>query len=272
MMPITPTLLAYAARRDAFLQRVLADLQHDDVIVAAWLSGSFGRDEADLISDLDLHIVVTDGYAATLLIKPKTVWASTTAARLALFRRYGEPAILHENHHNAICDGTFTYCEYADLVKVDWTLMAQSKALRPAFSRLLFERVAIPQANMPLAETLVERQEAVAEQVGYFWLMIATGCKYIVRGDGVAVIQQFKMVHDTLDEIERLLQGAPPIWGREHIEPFRVDALEMRYWAGRARLMGQWMVARYPRIEAFVGHAVHPIATDTIEALLGLIA
>lgn len=123
-------------RRDAFLQRVLDDLQADARFVAAWLAGSFGRDEADLISDLDLHVVVTDDCAAPLLIKPKMVWANTTPERMALFRRYGEPAILHENHHNAICEGTFTYCEYADLVKVDWTLMAQSKALRPAFSRL----------------------------------------------------------------------------------------------------------------------------------------
>jgi len=269
-MRITPALQAYVARRDAFLQRVLADLQRDDRFVAAWLAGSFGRGEADLISDLDLHLVVTDAYADTILIKPAMVWASTTAERMVLFHRYGEPVILHENHHNAIGEGTFTYCEYADLVKVDWTLMAQSKALRPAFARLLFERVAIPQAVAPVAESLAERQEAIAEKVGYFWLMAATGCKYIVRGDAVAVIQQFKMVHDTLDEIERLLQGQPPIWGREHIEPFHVEALDMPYWAAQVQAMCHQMVAMYPRIEAFVGHAVHPIAIDTIEALLAL--
>lgn len=94
----------------------------------------------------------------------------------------------------------------------------------------------------------------MAEQVGYFWLMaVLTGCKYIVRGDVVAVIRQFKMVHETLDEIERLLQGQPPIWGSEHIEPFRVDALEMPYWAEQARAMCQRIAAMYPRIEAFVG-------------------
>ncbi len=269
-MKVNAMLQAYADRRDAFLLRVVHDLKQDDRFVAAWLAGSFGRGEADLVSDLDLHVVITDDYAQTLLEKPAMVWASSTPERMALIRRYGEPVILHENHWNAICEGTFTYCEYADLTKVDWMLMAKSKAVRPCFTRLLFERAPIPQAAAPESETLDERKLSVTEQVGYLWLMMATGCKYIIRGDVYAVIHQFKIVHDTLDEIERLLQGKPAIWGQHYLERFTVTDVSMLAWVQRVRELCAQMRVMSPRIEEFVGGPVHPDAFSTIDTLLNI--
>ena len=191
-MKVNAMLQAYADRRDAFLLRVVHDLKQDDRFVAAWLAGSFGRGEADLVSDLDLHVVITDDYAQTLLEKPAMVWASSTPERMALIRRYGEPVILHENHWNAICEGTFTYCEYADLTKVD------------------------------------------------------------------------------CDEIERLLQGKPAIWGQHYLERFTVTDVSMLAWVQRVRELCAQIRVMSPRIEEFVGGPVHPAAFSTIDTLLNI--
>lgn len=269
MIQMNPTLQTYAERRDTFLKRVCADLQQDERFVAAWLAGSFGRGQADLVSDLDLHVVIADAYAPILLDRPRMVWSKSSPARMALFQRYGQPVIVHENHWNAICDGTFTYCEYADLVKVDWTLMAQSKAVRPHFTQVLFQRdMPVPHAPVPHAEGLAERKATIGEQVGYFWLMTATGCKYLVRGDMGAVIQQFSIVHHTLDEIERLLQGQPAIWGRRYLPAFEVPDVDAQAWVKRVRALCAQLLDRYPRIEALLGEPMNREAYAVVEALL----
>ncbi len=264
-------LQAYADRRDAFLKQVVADLQTDPRFVAAWLAGSFGRGEADLVSDLDLHVVVTDDYALSLLVKPLPVWANSTPERLALLQRFGTPVIVHENHWNAICEGTFTYCEYADLVKVDWTLMAHAKAIRPHFTRLLFEHSPIPYAPAPQPETLEVRKVELAEQVGYFWLMTASGCKYLIRKDMGEVIRQFSTVHDVLDEIERLQRGELAIWGRRYLGKFVVPDADVAAWVQRVRALCAYLVSMYPRIEQLIGEPLTPAPTAVIDQLLALV-
>ena len=100
--------------------------------------------------------------------------------------------------------------------------------------------------------------------------MMATGCKYIIRGDVYAVIHQFKIVHDTLDEIERLLQGKPAIWGQHYLERFTVTDVSMLAWVQRVRELCAQMRVMSPRIEEFVGGPVHPDAFSTIDTLLNI--
>ena len=261
---------AYADRRDAFLERVVADLQNDERFVAAWLAGSFGRGQADEMSDLDLHIVVADDHASDLLVKPVQVWANSTPERMALLRRYGTPAILHENHWNAICEGTFTYCEYADLVKVDWMLLVHSKAIRPHFTRLLFEHAPIPHAPAPQPETLEVRKEELAERVVYFWLMTASGCKYLIRKDMGAVICQFGVVHDVLNEIERLVRGDPSVWAKFYRGKFEAPDADVVAWVQRVRESCAYLAAMYPRIGALLGEEMDLGPSAAVNQLLAL--
>jgi len=53
-------LASYTHTRDDLLERIVATLQADSRVVAAWLSGSFGRGVEDAWSDLDLHVAIED--------------------------------------------------------------------------------------------------------------------------------------------------------------------------------------------------------------------
>ena len=55
------TLLAgFTRQRDDLLARIVGVLGADVRVPSVWLSGSFGRGEADAWSDFDLHVAVED--------------------------------------------------------------------------------------------------------------------------------------------------------------------------------------------------------------------
>ncbi len=117
----------YQISRDSLLAEIVTALSNDERFVAAWLTGSLGRDDADALSDLDLNVVAATRHAETLCDRPQQVSAGTTAQRLALISRFGQPAVIHENHHNAPMGGTFTFVLYRDsALMVDWILIPES--------------------------------------------------------------------------------------------------------------------------------------------------
>ena len=71
-------LRAYLLSREALLQRITEELSGDERFVAAWLSGSYGRNEADEVSDLDLSLVVADSHSKLLCNRPEQVSHRTT--------------------------------------------------------------------------------------------------------------------------------------------------------------------------------------------------
>src|SRR5512143_811598 len=105
---LSSSLNTYRANRDELLARIIHALSNDERFVAAWLTGSFGRNDADALSDLDLTLVVSDAYSGNLCKRNEQVSSQTTAERLDLFSQFGTPAIIHENNHNAPEGGTFT--------------------------------------------------------------------------------------------------------------------------------------------------------------------
>lgn len=78
------TLLAGCTRpRDDLLARIVGVLDADVRVRSAWLSGSFGRGEADAWSDFDLHVAVEDDELVGF-------WA----ARHDLYARVGRPVLV----------------------------------------------------------------------------------------------------------------------------------------------------------------------------------
>src|SRR5689334_4296187 len=139
------SLREYQANRDNLLARIVGTLGADKTFVAAWLTGSFSRNEADAVSDLDLNIVVDDEHSERLCARPRLVSAGTTDDRLKIISGFGQPAVIHENHNNAPDGGSFTFVLYSgSALMVDWIFIPQAKALRPAQSMLLFDKVGIP--------------------------------------------------------------------------------------------------------------------------------
>lgn len=197
---------SYRKQRDALLAKIAETLSTDERFVAAWLTGSISRNEADSLSDIDLRLVVADSYSRDLCARPEQVSAQTSPDRYALFSQFGTPALIHENNHNAPEGGAFTFVLYAEsAVMVDWTLVPQTKVMRPASSRLLFEKFPISLEPLPASEDLEQSRKAVAEQWAFFWMMTAITIKYINRGDGVFAVEWIEHLHGLIHEIERRL-------------------------------------------------------------------
>lgn len=202
------SLQAYAASRETLLAEIVQTLSADERFVAAWLTGSFGRNEADAISDLDLSVVVSDVYSQTLCARPEQVAAQTTPERLALFSHFGQPIILHENNNNAPDGGTFTFVMYeTSAVMVDWILVPYAKTQRPVQSRLLFDKVNIPLSPAAGPESLAQRATLASERIAFFWMMAAITAKYSIRRDDVFVTHWLEELHRMTEEVECLVAG-----------------------------------------------------------------
>ncbi len=118
---------ARTAARQQFVTALVDILTADDRFVAAWLTGSIARGDEDALSDVDLSLVVADEAAVMLCARPWQLAGYTTPARAALFERFGQPAIIHENQHNAPPDGSWTCVIYASLLTVDWGFICRAR-------------------------------------------------------------------------------------------------------------------------------------------------
>jgi predicted nucleotidyltransferase len=118
-------LVQYARERDALLRQVRQVLQTDQRVNAAWLSGSYGRREADEWSDLDLHLAIDDTCVDQFLDE-----------RRSLFSRVGWPILVQEDMaSNAQTGARFQLVMYSGPIEVDWNIGSVSLAARPSPSR-----------------------------------------------------------------------------------------------------------------------------------------
>jgi predicted nucleotidyltransferase len=199
---------AYRQSRDTLLARIVAELSNDEHFAAAWLTGSYSRDNEDEVSDLDLTVVVAESHSGVLCARQEQVGHKTTPERLALFSRLGTPALIHENNNNAPEGGTFTFVLYAEsALMVDWIFIPFARAKRPHLSRLLFDKANITPLPQPEPEEPEQSNIDVAEQSAFFWMMTAITTKYIVRGDLVFVQTWLEELHKLIGEIKRRMEG-----------------------------------------------------------------
>jgi len=224
------TLQSYREQRDAWLTKIADTLSQDERFIAAWLTGSFGRNEEDSVSDIDLRLVVSDEHSRRLCARLEQVSAQTSPDRYTFFSQFGTPALIHENNNNAPEGGTFTFVLYADsAIMVDWVLMPRAGATRPLQSRLLFDKVGIPPAAPPEPEDVEQSKKSVAEMWAFFWMMTAITIKYAVREDAVFVTQWTEHLHTLVYEIERRLNREPwkyPRGSRSRFQSTRKKQLE----------------------------------------------
>jgi len=200
------SLEVYRQNRDALLAKIVTELSNDERFVAAWLAGSYGRNDSDEVSDLDLRLVVAEPYNEVLCRRHEQVSHRTTRERFELFSRFGNPALIHENNNNAPEGGTFTFVLYVgSAVMIDWILIPLSRAKRMHPSRLLFDKVSIP-VSPPEPEDKEQSRKFVAEQWAFFWMMTAITIKYIIRRDLVFVQNWLEQLHALIREIERRIE------------------------------------------------------------------
>lgn len=198
----------YRQGRQALLASIFTTLAADERVVAAWLTGSYARGDDDAVSDIDLTVVIANAPGESLCRRGDMVTANPPAERLAFFSRFGQPANVHENNHNAPAGGTFTGVLYRPAAHVvDWTLVPHSLAQRPASARLLFERAAIPLAPPPEPADPALLAAQVAEWVAFFWMMAAVTAKYLARRDLLFVQCRLEELGQLVRHVERSLTG-----------------------------------------------------------------
>lgn len=237
----------------------------DERFIAAWLTGSISKDEADSISDIDLTVVVSDAYSTGLCTRLEQVSAKTSPERHVLFSEFGAPALIHENNSNAPEGGTFTFVLYSEsAIIVDWILTPHSKAIRPYQSRLLFEKIVIPVSDPPKPDDPERSKHSVAENWAFFWMMMAITIKYLVRNDGVFVTQWTENLHALVSEIERKMSGEPWKYHRgsvSQLQPSREKQIES------LQRLCQKMQDLQPKVSEFINtEALLPLTE--IETLL----
>lgn len=193
--------------RQILLDRIVSTLSADERFVAAWLTGSLGRQAGDPLSDLDLSVVVATAYADDFCRRLWMVAGHTTPERLALFQRFGTPTIIHENHYNAADEGSFSVVIYVEsALTVDWTLIPASKATRPLSHVMLFNTTNIPMKSADTIQSRQERAEKISERVAFFWMMTAVAVKYLLRGDVVYFHMLLDNLHRTFNDVSRLIE------------------------------------------------------------------
>jgi hypothetical protein len=209
-------LKSYQAARDSLLETVTEIFSKDERMVAGWLTGSLGRNEADLLSDIDITLVVRNQDSVILCARNEPTSAETSPERHTLFSQFAKPALVHENNNNAPQGGTFTCIMYSEsALMVDWTLVPQEGATRPFQSKLLFDKTGIPVLPPPEPEEIDQSIKSVAETWAFFWMMTAVTIKYIIRGDGVFAAQWIENLTGMVNEIERLLNQEPWTYMRD---------------------------------------------------------
>src|SRR5690349_14615565 len=107
---------AFVRARESLLAEIKQNLHRDERFQAAWLVGSYGRNEQNWYSDLDIQVVVADTFSDSLCSIPFPPEKRTTPARLAMFEQFGAPAVIYEDLADVPTGGTTTTVLYASAI------------------------------------------------------------------------------------------------------------------------------------------------------------
>ena len=167
--------------RAALLRSLTASLQSDSRVRAAWLWGSFGRDEADDLSDLDPWLIVTDeavgemGPMLRLYAEEIGSLVSGGEAPQNAPPGGGYFGSLHEGRHG--------------LLHVDCYWQPQSSVTSVPEHIVPFDR--LNERNGPAEEPPVPHpvlpdvndgdRGRIAGGIGFAWLMFSIAAKYLAR-------------------------------------------------------------------------------------------
>jgi predicted nucleotidyltransferase len=191
------TLEQLGRERDRLLALVTQALEADPRVTAAWLSGSYGRGEADEWSDLDLHVAVVDEQLPAFLEEHQ-----------ALFARCGQPLLVISGGmpSNSMPGGFFWLVQYAPyMLEVDWNIGPTAATTRPEASYVLFDHVGIPTTPSlaPVAEAF--RRTEASKQLSFFWAMAPIAIKFVGRGHTRLAVDQVALLRDAYRALWRAL-------------------------------------------------------------------
>ena len=195
-----------SAERAGLLQQLERSFRANPSVVAAWVSGSLARGEADDWSDIDLHLAVADEQCAAL-----------NEHRRAFVATFGEPLLVQEAPQNAPPGGSFLLVLYratAAPLEVDWLWQPASSASIPEHAQVLFDRVGLPRSPSVLRLSAAEIAARISLGTTFFWAMAFIATKKILRRQPAAAFDLLRMIGHAQANVQMLLRGEPPpAWG-----------------------------------------------------------
>lgn len=142
-----------------FLERFIAACQADGRVVAAFLSGSYARGEADAYSDLDLGLITSEEAYNDFFTEHET-----------FIRKLGEPVFLKDYHGK---DGELMFCFFSDGTALELGLAREShfNHLYAGPYRVLLDKKGIlPGGSFPWPEAEQAGQiKTLRKLIYWFW-------------------------------------------------------------------------------------------------------
>lgn len=259
----------YAEVQARLLTRIEEVLLADKRVHAAWLCGSFGRNEADDWSDFDLRVAVEDAALPSLLENLPALYAQIAPPLLVQW----------EMPSSTMTDGRFQLVYFPGPVEVDWVFGPASKAARLPESRLLFDRIGVPIIPPPPLST-EERRARAEQRLIFFWAMAPIAVKYAGRGDSRHASAQIDLLTRSFITLWRLVgrpDGPDPQANNTNrvLEPELAECLPCLGWTidpSRALDVIRELCAQVERLHARLTTLGVPIPSDMPQQVVGLIA
>lgn len=228
----------YCHNRDVLLQHITQLLKEDPRVVAAWLFGSLGRGNADYLSDIDLWVVVQDASAPVIV-----------AQRHDYVAQIAPPILLVDAPQYAPASGGYLMAHYEGTIaphQVDWYWQPQSHARIPAQTRLLFDRVGLPQDDKP---PVFPDKDPLPEFdhpyyfIRTFWAMLLLMAKYTVRYPDAAESHFLPVSLEPFHKTQRYLGYDTLLWQQDGIPDYTLPHMKLEIMRSLADQMQTMMSA-----------------------------
>lgn len=167
--------------RDTLLASLTSSLRNDPRVLAAWLWGSFGKGEADDLSDLDPWIVVTDaaigemGAALRLYAEQTGNFITGGESSRNAPPQGGFFNSLHEGRHGLL---------HVDCYWQALSAVAEIPEKAALFNHLPLREPATAPFSLPTPRAsakLTEEEERIEDGIGFSWLMLSIAAKTLAR-------------------------------------------------------------------------------------------
>ncbi len=231
---VAEALREYREDRATLLASLTVSLQSDPRICAVWFHGSFGRGEADDVSDLDLWLAVSDEATAEM----NTILGGHAALNVSFIGGKETPQI-------APPGGSFFASRHEGrqgTLGVDWSWQPLSRLTLPADTKLLFERseqdpiLSIPSLPTVRLDKDIS-EEPVVGGLWFAWLMVGVAAKHLARNphsDMALMLYPRFALEDTIIAIGQQDELLPIDWS---VPEQPLDKLE--HLRGLARIVAQ---------------------------------
>ena len=191
-LDMAAALREHAEDRDRLLVALTEAFQNDPLVRAFWLWGSFGRGDADDLSDLDLWIAVPDNFVSKMGVRLLEQLIETGVLISALENAYNAPAgggyigCLFAGrrgmiHVDLYWQGQSTIDDTPDISVLFKGLPGASRNMLSVFNRRHEPTPSIPPISRCNAVDQTAPHTALEKQLAFVYLMFSIAAKYLAR-------------------------------------------------------------------------------------------